>query len=506
VRALPIVLMTWLLAGTAIAADGFEDLAQKQDTQIRIGDRDAVLREARDRAEKDASLVNRLLLARLLPKDEALSMLSAAAREAPEDPDVLIVTAEVHLAAGKARNAEREARKLEDLAPKDPRGPHLIGLALVATGQERKAEGFFREALRRSPDRPASVVALGFALHALDRSAEGVEVVRTSAEKTKHPETFIGLGDLHFLRKEPEEAIAAYTKVMGSDAWRPDALIKRGYVAFRSGDPSKAISDLSQAASLRPHSYTARLYLGVALQVAGKTEEARATLSQATEIDRGRPEAPTRLAWLDHKEGNDRAAERSLKAIVKSYDDYVPARVFLSRVLSAKGDLNGARKVLKDVLKIDREHFEAHLNLARLSLQLGKAPEAYKYAKIAVDLDERNPEAVTLLGQVYFEMKKHDSAREALLVAIDLDARNAVAHRTLGEVYEAKEAFEEAAGEYDKAIAIDPEDAFARYLAGMLAAQMGENDKAIGHLQAYLNIVGEDRDVESVLGQLEGGG
>ena len=500
-------LLLVLLAPTAAAEEAdFRTLANGQDAAVREKGQRSVLDEARKRAEADPTLVNHLLLARMLPPAEAVQMLAKLAREAPASADLQVLLSRAHLESGKARSADKAGREATKLAPDDPRGYFAVGQANEGLGKLPTAESFYRTGLAKDKGHVDTLIALALLLHRLDKSDQALALLEGATSRNEDPRLLLGLGDLLVVRREFDQAIEIYTKIMGNDAWRPDALARRGQAGMRKGDVEKASRDLAQAVRLLPRSYMPRYHLGVVLEWQAKPEEAHAAYQAAAEINPKRPEAPSREAYLSYKEGDLKGAEKKLKKVIKIAPNYLPARIYLAQVLQGgKGDLNGARKAYGDALKIDATCFEAHLNLARIQRDLGKLPDALRSARRAVDLRPRDSIGLTVLGEVYLGMKKYDDATEILLLAKDVNPKNPKAWRTHGRVFEAQERFDEAMAQYEAAVELDGDDTFSRYLLGYLAYELGDNERALQHLMHYLELVGGDKEVESIVEQLNGG-
>jgi tetratricopeptide (TPR) repeat protein len=314
----------------------------------------------------------------------------------------------------------------------------------------------------------------------------------------------MGLGELHLLRRDYEAAVKAFTRVMGDDSRRPEALARRGYAVLKLEDYERAIRDLTQAIELRPSLYLPRVHLGVAYEWQAKLDEARNAYTTARDMEPDRPEAICRMGYLLWIEADLEGAKKALELAIKKDRRYLLAYLYLAQVQVQAGDLNGGRRTYAKALKLDENCVQAYLELARLCIELGKLPDALKSIKKALELEPERVESIHVMGQVYYKMKKYDEARETLLLALDLDPKFAAAYRTMGRIDEDKEQFDEATVQYERAVELDPVDPFARFLLGMLLYEMGNDEAALEHLVAYLDMVGEDKSVEAIVQQLEG--
>ncbi len=499
------ILSILLLSVAVSAALTFEEQAAAQDQAVYKDGLEAVLKIAEKRYEDDDSVINGLLLARLLPPKAAVKILESAVRDHPDDIQLRLQMGDAYLAIGKGRAADKEGRRVVDLAPEDPRGHHLMGRVSEANNKLKIAERFYEAALEKAPNRPQTLVALALLLHQMERSDEAVaRLEKAGGGKDPIPEIMLGLGELRLLRREYKEAIEALTKVMKSDELRPVALARRGYASLKLEDFERATRDLNQAIRMRPNFYLPRVHLGVALEWQAKLEEARNTYTAARDKAPDRPEAICRLGYLDWIEGDLKSAEKAERLAIKKDKKYILAHLYLAQILVQGGDLNAGRKSFQAALKIDKQCFQAYLELARLYIQQGKLPDALKSIKKAIDIRPEEVEAIAVKGLVYLEMKKYAEARSTLVIALDLNPEHASAYRTLGRLEEAQEHGDEAVIQYERAVEFDKGDAFARYLLGMLLFEQGNDQAALEHLVAYLDLVGEDKGVEGIVSQLEG--
>jgi lipoprotein NlpI len=86
-----------------------------------------------------------------------------------------LVDAEQALAQGKLDDALELARKYVAAAPKDPRGPHLMGVIYDQKGDGEKAIAAYGEAIQLDPQRAGAYQRRGVARFMLGRAKEAVE-------------------------------------------------------------------------------------------------------------------------------------------------------------------------------------------------------------------------------------------------------------------------------------------------------------------------------------------
>ena len=85
---------------------------------------------------------------------------------------------------------------------------------------------------------------------------------------------------------------------VGCSNWRASQLYQSGSHALDEGDSTRAVSDLVQAAALKPESSEIQNHLGIAYERAGELASALAAFERAVELDCDNAAASANLASL----------------------------------------------------------------------------------------------------------------------------------------------------------------------------------------------------------------
>ena len=85
---------------------------------------------------------------------------------------------------------------------------------------------------------------------------------------------------------------------VGCSNWRASRLYQSGSHALDEGDSTRAVSDLRQAAALKPESSEIQNHLGIAYERAGQPAAALAAFERAVELDCDNAAASANLAAL----------------------------------------------------------------------------------------------------------------------------------------------------------------------------------------------------------------
>jgi tetratricopeptide (TPR) repeat protein len=110
----------------------------------------------------------------------------------------------------------------------------------------------------------------------------------------------------------PQEAEAAYRRVLELEPEFADAHVNLGRILHESGDVYAALVHYRAALAIRPHDATAAFNVGVALEDLGASIDAITAYRQAIETDARNPDAHYNLARLLEQSGKSDLAVRHL--------------------------------------------------------------------------------------------------------------------------------------------------------------------------------------------------
>jgi tetratricopeptide (TPR) repeat protein len=297
---------------------------------------------------------------------------------------VALVTA--HLAAQEPDRALRVARALVKVAPRDPRGPHLAGLAFLAQGKRAEAREQFERALTISPgflDPLAQITSLSISARqpevALKRLATQIALVPRSAPHQ------VLLGQTHLARKDDRAAESAFLKAVDLHPQLAAAYLQLGQLYARTGRHDEALARLTEALKGNPRDLGLVMAAGVVYELTGDLTRARQAYERALSIDPRFAPAANNLAWLYSEHGGDR--EKAL-VLAQTARDAAPDDPRISDTLGWILYRRGA-------------HSRA---LALLQESAAKLPD--------------NPQVQYHLGMAYAQVGDHASARKALSAAV----------------------------------------------------------------------------------------
>ena len=202
------------------------------------------------------------------------TVLAELQRLYPTNTEVLYFSYRLH-----ASLAARAVADLVKSAPDSARLHQLSGELLESDGDFASAVSEYRKALEIEPRLPGCHRALGVALlnlstgDAARREAEDHFRLELSINPND-PAAEYQLGELFWLRDQPKEAFAHFTRALQLQPSFPDALIAAGKAQIALGQLAQAIILLEKAVALDPSNDVARYRLARAYQGSGNREGA----------------------------------------------------------------------------------------------------------------------------------------------------------------------------------------------------------------------------------------
>lgn len=224
-------------------------------------------------------------------------------------------------------------------------------------------------------------------------------------------------------------------------------------------------------------------------------------VSQSVEISHSGGSSPQSYAislrLVDKKKPIARPAViRSENAGVskKAVDLYLKAKEF-----AALNDHKAAIEQLKLAIADYPTFLDAHNELGIQYLKLNELDTAVEMLTAALKIKPNAFEPQINLGIALFRLKRYRDAETSLRAAIGLKDRSAVAHYYLGRTLTNLERYDDAEKELNEAILTGGTGMNeAHRMLATLFITKGDDRRAIGSLETYLNLVPDARDAEEL--------
>ena len=198
---------------------------------------------------------------------------------------------------------------------------------------------------------------------ALADPPDPVQAARSSAERAAEA---MRAGDELLKKDDLRGACAAYEDAIKAlpSWWMPRLAAARcGRVI---GMPvERLLEHAAFAVRARPQITITHVHYGLALEEAGRIDEAIVAYESALRVHAGLVDARYRLGLLLTRRGEFRTARRHLEEVLQSRPEYVVARVHLVRVLEKLGDIEGAEAGYRELVVRSRYPARALSQLAR---------------------------------------------------------------------------------------------------------------------------------------------
>jgi len=187
------------------------------------------------------------------------------------------------LALGDATGAERELRSTLTLNPQNPIAYRGLGRLALNAGRKAEAAALFEKSLAIAPDaqtRALLAVARDDLDGAIARYREAVERDPGSADQHNDLATVLAK------KGQDTEAFAEYQEALRISPEMYDANMNVGALLSRQNRMAESIEHFAAAERLRPKSAEPAVYLSLAYNAAGRTDDALAAIQRAMSISR----------------------------------------------------------------------------------------------------------------------------------------------------------------------------------------------------------------------------
>jgi len=143
--------------------------------------------------------------------DEALQLLNTALNKYPNETDLLFARVLFYDSEGDRAGSERDLRQIIRMQPEDSRALNHLGYMLAdQTTRYEEALELIERAIAVSPDDPAIIDSLGWALYKLGRYEEALVQMRRAYANFRNDEVASHLGEVLWAMERFDEAMAVW--------------------------------------------------------------------------------------------------------------------------------------------------------------------------------------------------------------------------------------------------------------------------------------------------------
>lgn len=269
---------------------------------------------------------------------------------------------------GMYTEAEREFRRVAEIAPADGDAPFRLGVIALHLGRWQDAIDAFQHAMTLAGRRPAMLHNLSLALEALGRFDDADAALADAVESDRDdPRLWSAWGLLALRRSEAALALERLARAREREQGVPPARWFWGCAwaqALNEQWPD-AILTAREGVEAHPDHPVLRTTLGVLLEGVGEVGEAEAHLRKALAEDPTIPQVSKNLGDLCYRAGRWDEAEEAYQraaALAPALGDDLHFK--LGNLSCRRGDLDGARRHWQEAITLNPEHALARANLA----------------------------------------------------------------------------------------------------------------------------------------------
>jgi tetratricopeptide (TPR) repeat protein len=245
-----------------------------------------------------------------------------------------------------------------------------IGGAMMMAGYGEQALLYLEEALRRFPNTPRTLMALGrvhMQAGRLEPAREALE--RATALDPGMPEAWNDLGGVAAAAGDPREALRLYERALALGPDLPYALVNAAEMQEKLGSAEEAERLYRKALAVDPDNSDGVNKLGLLLAKAGRSEEARKLFERAIAIRKDDGGAINNLAVLYMNIGQTNDAIAAFRYGMRVAPDEDILYLNLSRTWIRLGEREKARHVMRELLDRKPGNSRALQELKELEVQ-----------------------------------------------------------------------------------------------------------------------------------------
>lgn len=259
----------------------------------------------------------------------------------------------------------------------------------------------------------------------------------------KNPQALSSKSEALRLQFKIDQSLIAAEKAIELNPNYADGHFQKGLALLQKGEDEKAAASLNRAQKLgisvdqdKQLQQIHNEFFEQAKQANGAGELEKAILLAKRGLTaKGRSPATLYfLAQQYEKLGKTNEALATLDQATFFQDNFVPAHYRKGMILMAGNDVEGALEPFYKVKKLDKKNFDGSLALGDAYLKLQRYDSAMTWFGDALSLKENHPEALIRRGKCHFKMENFRRALMDFESAIKEDHRNAEAYYYKGRI------------------------------------------------------------------------
>ena len=282
-----------------------------------------------------------------------------------------------------------------------------------------------------------------------------------------------------------QDKITQYRQQIKRQPNSTSAYIELGNLYFLDRQWQNAIACYQQAVKLAPQQAKYHINLGKALSKAGDNIKANQAFYQGFSLK------PKQVSALNHlKLGNKLLEQRQAKLAISCYrraislqPDLIETYWQLGKIFQSGGKHHRAISCYQQALKVDPKQPNSYFLLGNVLTQVKQWQPALECYQKAANLEPSNADIQHNLGEALSQSQKWLDASQSYRKAIAINPNNSWTHNNLGNALLKLSQYPEAADSFRQAIKLKPDFVWSHYNLGEALAQLEQWDEALACYQ-----------------------
>ncbi len=391
---------------------------------------------------------------------------------------------DVFVRNGDMKGAEAYYRKALDIDPKLAQARISLAKLHLSRGDRKRAEEELLAATKDDPENESLLHVLG-GFYQRTGHFDEVEKIYLDFLKKK-PDSLSGkkrLAEIYIVKKDFKSARYYVDAILKAEATDPDGLFFRGRLALDEGNAKQAVSDLVAAARNRPRFVPGYYLLGIAQLRNHQIEDAKKSLSRASELSPYWMPPKLALAKIYATRGDLKLAQELSDQVLQRDRNNVEALLVSGTARLKGGDIEKAFALFRRAREQNSDDPSPRINIAGVYLLQKKYPEAIKEYEAVLDLDPERFDALRAITQIHTIQGNPKLAFERANQHLSKSKNQGAIYELLGRLKLASKDYPTGIQLLQKAIERNPELVSAYYTIGSAYAAQGKFDVAIDQYQ-----------------------
>ena len=405
--------------------------------------------------------------------------------------DVLKISVLLQLSEKQNKEAGSTLSKALKLFPEDPELLLLSANLAVLNEQNEKAISIYEQIIKSGPDRimtlnvkRAHLGVLKLAL--LQKDFERVQKARDvfTARKINDPEVNYILAVAAYEEKNYQQAEEYLQKILKISTSHGPTLLLSGSVSYAKRDFEKAVVYLSKYVANYPENNKARKLLGRAYLALGQSGEAQAEFNAVLNKNADDAELIALIGISEISSGQVQSGIAGLEKALAMAPDSSSLKLQLAKAYIADGQTDKAIKQLDEILQTDADNDQIKTIKVLAYLQSQDIEMAMNTARQMLAKSPDRPDVLALMGRIQLAARDAAEARKFFNQAIAINADHISSKMNLARLDEQQGDLASAEKRYLSVLDKKPENIAVMTSLARLAAQQGDVAKQIKWLDA----------------------